>query len=83
MFRPLRITGDLLLLGIGIILLVLFDGFGAEALRSFLPPDQLAWRWLIPSAALPLAWSLTLIFFFGRELIHRVLREKPPIVNLA
>ena len=71
MFRwwPLRVVGDLLLIAIEVALLLIGPSLIVEAFRGFLAPDRLAWRWAIPSAARPLVWSLTLIFFFGRDFI--------------
>ena len=86
---PMRIAGDLLLIGVGAILLVYVyvNQFGVrmavEALRGPLSPGQLAWRWLVPNIGLPLVWSLALIFFFGRDFVHCVLRKKTRISSVA
>lgn len=72
---PLRLMADLLLVMLGL----LFGGwFAVEGRRYGLPLWSVSsWLW-IPALLIPLlAWSLALIFFFGRDFIHCVRGRKP------
>ena len=89
---PLRLTVDLLLIAMGTLvgiyavtdelrLLAFVHGVHGEALRNCFPNNWPGWAWFIAIAGLHLAWSVVLIFFFGRDFIHCVLRKKPVTIN--
>jgi hypothetical protein len=67
-WTPLRLTADLLLVAMG----VLFGGWFVAEGRSLRPQPWPPSRWLwMAGILIPLlAWSLVLIFFFGRDFIH-------------
>jgi hypothetical protein len=76
MFRwvPLRVVGDLMLIAMGV-----FWGltFVAETRALRQPRPLSGWLWASGIFCPLLAWSLALIFFFGRDLIQCVRGAKP------
>ena len=72
---PLRLAADLLLIAMGAFWGLTF----ASEVRDVIFPYRHWSGWLWPSAILgPLfAWSIALIFFFGRDFIHCVRTKKP------
>ena len=74
-WAPLRLSADLLLVGMG----VLVGCWFVEEGRSFRPlPWPLAsWFWMAGFLIPLLAWSLALIFFFGRDFIHCIRGRDP------
>jgi len=73
-WAPLRLVADFILIGVGGLL-----GFSCahEILHGYLPFTRLGWLRFVPCMGLLLAWSLVLIFFFGRDSIHCILRKRP------
>jgi hypothetical protein len=77
-WTPLRLVGDAVLIAVGV-----FWSFNCVAAqvsvtpyRGLFPPHITGWMWFIASVGFQLAWALVLIFFFGRDLIHCVLKKK-------
>lgn len=84
-WTPLRLAGDLLLVVAGMFfgsvcvweqlpLKAALHGVRGEALLNYLPQRL---PWFIAVTSLLLAWSLALIYFFGRDFIHCILRKNP------
>jgi hypothetical protein len=71
---PLRVTADLLLIMLGIVFggVVAFHDPADPALRYSIVAHH--WLWFVTITGLHLVWSLTFLFFFGRDLIS-VLRN--------
>ena len=84
MFRwaPLRLVGDLLLIVTGAFWGLIFvgkdlaEGVRGEALRNHFFLNWSQARWFIAVSGCHLAWSLVLIFFFGRDFICCVFRKE-------
>jgi hypothetical protein len=75
-WRPLRIAGDLLIIAGGVFL-GWFSSHIVDEL-SFRP-----WQEAVPSLIFISIWSFSLIFFFGRDLIHCVFQRNHHISNTA
>jgi len=82
--NPLRIAGDLLLIAIGASLGFFFLAHelwialrdGVQVARISSPPFTWpSWLWFGVIAGLHLAWSVVLLFFFGRDLLHCLVRR--------
>jgi hypothetical protein len=70
-WKPLRSAGDLLLTAVGGLLgFVVVMNFPEVAIRIKYSQNLTEALWLASEPALFLAWSIVLIFFFGRDFIH-------------
>ena len=70
-WAPLRLAGDAVAVGTGALWLFIY---WREPRSHYMP----AWpNWIDFLMALLIMWSVVLIFFFGRDLIHCVLRKNP------
>ena len=70
---PLRLIGDIGAIGVGV---GVFWGFIYWRSRlGCIPVSWLGWLWCALLVSLPLAWSVFLIFLFGRDFIHCILRR--------
>ncbi len=69
-WTPLRIAGDLFLIASG----AFFGLFCAAAVSQGPLPDiphlGSKWFWFWPTVAVQFTWSIALISFFGRDVIH-------------
>jgi len=71
-WEPLRLAGDALAVGTGALWLFIY---WREPRSPYMPVSWLSWIDFL--MALLSLWSVALIFFFGRDLIHCVLRKNP------
>jgi hypothetical protein len=72
---PLRVVGDLLLVIAGACFGLAFaTSLDRGPLPDF-PRLGSEWLWFLPTVAVQLAWFLTLIGAFGRDLIHYAFRK--------
>ena len=70
-WKPLRLAGDLLVTAVGALLgFVFVMNFPEVVIRIKYSRDFTDALWLASEPALFLAWSIVLIFFFGRDFIH-------------
>jgi len=70
-WAPLRLAGDMLAVGAGAFWIVVF----VADRSAFTVESRLGVPWTVAVVSLPLAWSLVLIFFFGRDFVQCVLRR--------
>jgi hypothetical protein len=73
-WKPLRLMGDLVLVGVGMVWAFVCTH---EVLHGYWPHTPFGWLWDGVCMGFVLAWSLALMFFFGRDLIHCLLRKEP------
>jgi len=77
---PLRLAGDALLIAAGVFwgfislghdfaVIDIVRGVRGEALRNSFPITYSGWLWFTINVGLALAWSFSLIYFFGRDVI--------------
>lgn len=72
-WMPLRLCGDVALICVGMFWLL---DCWYEIIRFYQPVAWLDWARLTLLVGLPIAWSVVLILFFGRDLVYCVLRKK-------
>jgi hypothetical protein len=83
-WKPLRLAGDLLPTAVGALLSFVFVMNLPEVVRGIkYSRDFTEALWLVSEPALFLAWSIVLIFFFGRDFIHCVSSAKSGDINSA
>lgn len=76
-WKPLRLAGDLLVSAVGALLgFVFVMNFGEVVIGIKYSRDFVDALWLASEPALFLAWSIALIFFFGRDFLHSVSRTE-------
>jgi hypothetical protein len=82
-WKPLRLAGDLLPTAVGALLGFVFVMNFPEVVRGIkYSRDFTEALWLASEPALFLAWSIALVFFFGRDLIHCVSPTKSGDIEL-
>ncbi len=69
-WRPLRLVGDTVLVGVGV--------FWALLLRAYAFPvlSFTSWLWFVPLTGLPILWASGLILLFGRDFVQCLLPPK-------
>jgi hypothetical protein len=73
-WRPLRLAGDTIAVGIGAMwAFILWRSPSYD-----LPPlvSLTAWLWFVPCICLSILWSVALILLFGRDFVHCLLDSK-------
>jgi hypothetical protein len=70
--------GDLVLIGVGMVWAFICTH---EILQGYWPDTGIGWLWDGAWMGVALAWSLALIFFFGRDLICDCFAKSVPRCN--
>ena len=65
-WTPLRLAGDMMAVGIGVVWFFVLWRHRAYSLPPLLSLD---WLWFIPCVCLPILWSTMLILLFGRDFV--------------
>ncbi len=80
---PLRIAGDLVLIGSGVLMGLLGVSTVIRGPR-FVPPQLgSSWLWFVPMATAEIMWCSALILIFGRDVGYCLLRKKPILPSPA